>query len=100
MSTSLGTKIREIRDCEGLTREEFASLTGIPAGTQKGYEMGRRESIGSEILMKITQHPRFEKYSLWLMTDKTSEAAGQISPILSPDGQDGISNRQKDQKAG
>ncbi|HHQ6595610.1 helix-turn-helix transcriptional regulator [Serratia fonticola] len=100
MSTTLGKKIREVRDSEGLTREEFASLTGIPAGTQKHYEMGRRESIGSEILMKITQHPRFEKYALWLMTGKTSEAAGQISPILSPDGQGGISNRQNGQKVG
>ncbi|WP_336797933.1 helix-turn-helix domain-containing protein [Erwinia aphidicola] len=100
MSTTLGKKIREVRDSEGLSREEFAALTGIPAGTQKHYEMGRRESIGSEILMKITQHPRFQKYALWLMTDTTSEAAGQVSPALSPDGQKSISNDLKDQKAG
>lgn len=100
MSTSLGKKIREVRDCEGLTREEFSSLTGVAAATLKQYESGRRESISSEILLKITQHPRFQKYALWLMTDMTSEAAGQISPVLSPDGQDDTLNRQKGQKAG
>jgi hypothetical protein len=40
------------------------------------------ESIGSDILLKITQHPRFAKYTLWLMTDKTAPEAGQIAPAL------------------
>lgn len=100
MSTSLGQKIREVRECEGLTREEFASLTGVAAATLKQYENGRRESIGSEILLKITQHERFQKYTLWLMTGNSSEAAGQISPPLSPDGQNSTSNSQKGRKVG
>ncbi|WP_338511354.1 helix-turn-helix transcriptional regulator [Erwinia aphidicola] len=100
MSTSLGKKIRELRDSEGLTREEFSNLTGVAAATLKQYESGRRESISSEILLKITQHPRFQKYALWLMTDTTSEAAGQVSPALSPDGQNSTSNSQKGQKVG
>ncbi|MBM7341656.1 helix-turn-helix domain-containing protein [Pantoea coffeiphila] len=100
MSTSLGKKIREIRDCEGLTREEFSALTGVAAATLKQYESGRRENISSEILLKITQHAQFQKYTLWLMTDQTSEAAGQIAPALSPDGQNITSNPQKGQKAG
>ncbi|WP_183130072.1 helix-turn-helix domain-containing protein [Serratia plymuthica] len=97
---SVGKKIRDLREAEGLTRLQFAELTGIPEGTQKYYETGRRESIGSDVIMKITQHPRFEKYTLWLMTGKTSEVAGQISPALSPDGQDSTSNRQSGQKVG
>lgn len=32
--------------------------------------------------MKLTQHPLFEKYTLWLMTDKTAPQAGQIAPAL------------------
>jgi hypothetical protein len=40
------------------------------------------ESIGSDILLKITQHSRFAKYTLWLMTDKTAPQAGQIAPAL------------------
>lgn len=100
MSTNIGKKIRAVRDAEGLTRIQFFELTGIPAGTQKYYETGRVESIGSDILLKITQHPRFEKYMMWLMSDKTAEAAGQISPALSPDGQNAISNNQSGQKVG
>ncbi|MDQ9126903.1 helix-turn-helix transcriptional regulator [Serratia fonticola] len=99
MSTSLGKKIRDIREAEGLSRSQFTELTGVPEGAQKFYETDRR-ALGSDTLLKITQHPRFEKYALWLMTDKTSEAAGQISPVLSPDGQDGISNHQNGKKAG
>jgi transcriptional regulator with XRE-family HTH domain len=68
---------------KGLTRQQFFELTGIPAGTQKYYETGRVESIGSDILLKITQHSRFAKYTLWLMTDKTAPQAGQIAPALS-----------------
>ncbi|AGN83693.1 MULTISPECIES: helix-turn-helix domain-containing protein [Enterobacteriaceae] len=86
-STAIGQKIRAIRDAEGLSRTQFFELTGIPSGTQKHYEMGRREGVGSEILLKITQHPRFAKYTLWLMTDTTIPEAGQIEPVLSPDGQ-------------
>lgn len=99
MSTSLGKKIRDVRESEGLSRAQFAELTGIAEGAQKFYETDRR-ALGSEMLLKITQHPRFEKYTLWLMTGKTSEAVGQVSPALSPDGQDNISNHQSGQKAG
>ena len=100
MSMSIGEKIRAVREAEGLTRVQFFELTGIPSGTQKYYETGRVESIGSDILLKITQHPRLEKYMMWLMSDKTSEAAGQISPALSPDGQNDISSPQSNQKVG
>lgn len=100
LSNDVGKKIRAIRDSEGLTRQQFFELTTIPVVTQKFYETGRREGVGSEVLMKITQHPRFEKYTLWLMTDKTLEAVGQISPVLSPSGQDVTPNFQKDHKAG
>lgn len=100
MSMSIGEKIRAVREAEGLTRIQFFELTGIPSGTQKYYETGRVESIGSDILLKITQHPRFEKYMMWLMSGKTLEGAGQISPALSPDGQNSISNHQNGQKVG
>lgn len=85
-SSGMGEKIRVIRDAEGLTRQQFFELTGIPAGTQKYYETGRVESIGSDILLKITQHPHFAKYTLWLMTGNTAPEAGQVAPALSLDG--------------
>ncbi|EKZ3213529.1 helix-turn-helix domain-containing protein [Salmonella enterica] len=102
MSTHIGKKIREIRDSEGLSRAEFAELTGIPAPTQKNYETERRDSVGSDILMKITNHPRFKKYTMWLMSedDEAYSEAEQISPALSPSGQNSTSSRQKRKKAG
>ena len=99
MSTSLGKKIRDMREAEGLSRSQFAEITGVPEGAQKFYETERR-ALGSDTLLKITQNPRFEKYTLWLMTGKSSEAAGQISPALSPDGQNDISSPQSNQKVG
>ncbi len=72
--------MRLLREHESLTREEFADLTGIPAGSIKRYETGRISSIGSDTLLKITQNERFKKYTLWLMTGESSPEVGQISP--------------------
>lgn len=96
---TLSEKVKAIRQAEGLSQPAFCELTGLSISTLNKYEMGKFEPGGSA-LIKITQHPRFTKYTLWLMTDQTSEAAGQISPTLSPDGQEGISSPPKDQKVG
>lgn len=100
MSTSIGLKIRELREAEGLTRKEFAELTGVLETVQKSYEIGKRSNIGVDTVTKITQHERFKKYTLWLMTGDTHPESGQISPTLSPDGQDSTSNHQSGKKAG
>ncbi|THD47004.1 XRE family transcriptional regulator [Enterobacteriaceae bacterium ML5] len=100
MSNPIGKKIREIREAEGMSRSEFESLTGIPEGTQKLYETGRRTNIGSETLTKITRHERFKKYTMWLMNDDTDEVSGQIAPALSPSGQESTSFRLKGKAAG
>lgn len=97
---TIGKKLREIREAEGLTREELAEITGIPVPTMKRYETGRIANIGSDTLTKYTQHPRFSKYSLWLMTDQIAPESGQISPALSPDGQNNITNHQSGKKVG
>lgn len=90
MSRDVGEKLRLIREAEGLSREEFEQLTGVPAGNLKRYETGRIKSIGSEFLIKVTRHQQFMKYTLWLMTDQTAPESGQISPE---------SNVQSEQKA-
>lgn len=100
MSSDVGEKLRLIREAEGLSRDEFEQLTGVPAGNTKRYETGRTKSIGSEFLIMITQHPRFTKYALWLMTDQIAPESGQISPALSPDGQNKTSSPLNDQKVG
>ena len=97
---SIGKKLREIREAEGLTREELSEITGVPVPTMKRYETGRIAYVGSDTLTKYTQHPRFSKYSLWLMSDLVAPESGQISPALSPDGSNNTSDHQKDQKVG
>ncbi|UAN54241.1 helix-turn-helix transcriptional regulator [Serratia sp. JSRIV002] len=97
---SVGEKIRAIREAESLTREEFGVLLDIPIGTLKRYETNRIGSVGGDVLMKIAQHPQFTKYTMWLMTGNIAPEVDQISPALSPDGQNSISSPQNGQKAG
>ncbi|TLU69571.1 helix-turn-helix transcriptional regulator [Enterobacter sp. MF024] len=97
---TIGKKLREIREAEGLTREELAEITGIPVATMKRYETGRIANIGSDTLTKYTQHPRFMKYSLWLMTDQIAPDSGQVSPTLSPNEHNKTPSSSNDQKAG
>ncbi|HHQ6580428.1 helix-turn-helix transcriptional regulator [Serratia sp. 14-2641] len=97
---SVGEKIRAIRESEGLTRDEFGALLDIPIGTLKRYETNRIGSIGGEVLMKIAQHPRFTKYTMWLMTGGIAPEIGQISPDLSPDGPSNTSDHREGRKVG
>lgn len=83
--STLGEKIRLIREFEQLNRKEFAELLNVSYGTINNYET-KGVTMTENILVKLTNHPRFEKYTLWLMNGKTNEAAGQISPLLSPGG--------------
>ncbi len=46
------------------------------------HEYGARKEVSSGELLKITTHPRFIKYALWLVTDQTAPACGQISPVI------------------
>lgn len=95
-----GEKIRAIREAESLTREQFGALIDVPIGTLRRYETGRIDNIGGEVLIKIVSNERFYKYMSWLMTGKTNEETGQISPSLSHDGLESISTPQKNQGAG
>ncbi|MGF2654934.1 helix-turn-helix transcriptional regulator [Serratia marcescens] len=78
-------KLKAIRKAEGISQSQFCQLIDLPLPTIKKYES---ESYSPSIqnLMKITKHPRFKKYALWLTTDETAPEVGQISPALSLDG--------------
>lgn len=78
----LSEKLLSIRQAEGLTRKQLSEITGVPVPTMKRYETGRIAKIGSDTLIKYTQHPRFQKYTLWLMSDITAPDAGQIAPAM------------------
>ena len=99
MSSELSEKLKLIREAENLSQAKFADLTGISISTIKKYEVGIMEP-GGVTLRKITTHEVFKKYTLWLMSDETNEASGQIAPALSPDGQDSTSSRRGEKKVG
>ncbi|GAB7528522.1 hypothetical protein PS3A_09300 [Pseudomonas sp. 3A(2025)] len=77
----LGQKLKEVRRNERLTQGEICELAGISLPTWKGYEYGKSKSVSSIELLKITMHPRFKKYALWLVTDEIAPESGQISPL-------------------
>lgn len=74
-------KLREIRRAEGLTQVQLCEATGINLSTWKSYELQRRKEVSSLELLKITMHPQFKKYTLWLMCDDTALECGQVSPV-------------------
>lgn len=78
----LGNKLKEVRLTERLTQSEICEISGIKLETWKGYEYGRSKSVSSLELLKVTTHPRFKKYALWLVTDEVAPGCGQISPII------------------
>lgn len=77
----LGKKIKLMRLAEELSGPEFAQLVDISIDAVKSYESERRK-VAEQNLLKITNHPRFQKYALWLMTDQVAPAAGQVSPVM------------------
>lgn len=76
MSTPIHEKIKLIRESERLNRRQFSDLTGLVYGSFCSYEAGDKKH-GIEPIMKILQHPRFIKYTLWFMTDQVSPESGQ-----------------------
>ncbi len=81
-SVTIFEKLRLLIRAEGLSQEEFGRLTGIKFATLQKYLQGKRETMASSELEKITRHPQFTKYTLWLMTDTTAPEIGQISPEI------------------
>lgn len=101
MSIGYAEKLTQIRKAEGLTQAKLAEITGVSLGSIKNYESGQKE-VGLLIVSKFTNHPRFKKYTMWLMSNEgeTCPEAGQVSPTLSHDGSDSTSSRRNAKKAG
>lgn len=76
---NIAQKLRAIRQSEGLTQAKFSEISGIALGTLKNYEGGHQDP-GIQVVLQVTNAPQFQKYTLWLMTDKTAPEAGQIAP--------------------
>ncbi|MEX6370123.1 helix-turn-helix domain-containing protein [Providencia huaxiensis] len=99
MSRDYGQKLREIRQQEGLTQKAMSELTGITISAIKGYET-QGVKVGISIIERVLEVEEFQKYMMWLMTDKTNEALGQICPSLSPDGQEKEISSHSERKTG
>ena len=99
MSTPVFEKIKLIRESERLNKKQFSELTGIAYSSLGGYEAADKKP-GVEQIMKILQHPRFMKYTLWFMTDQVAPESGQIAPALAHFGQDITTSQSSDQKTG
>lgn len=97
--SSHAEKLKQIRKAEGLTQARFADAVGIALSTVKNYERGDKV-VGLSIIDKVANNHALKKYTLWLMTGDTNPEAGQISPALSPDGQDNTFSCQNGEKAG
>jgi transcriptional regulator with XRE-family HTH domain len=81
LSIDYAEKLRAIRKAEKLTQKQFSELTGLSSGTVRNYETGVTQAR-AEVMERVLQVDLFEKYTLWLIHDKTVPAAGQIAPSL------------------
>lgn len=85
MSRDYAKKLKAIRNAEKLTQAQFSEVTGVSVGTIGNYESGYKPAR-IEVVERVINVERFEKYTMWILHDKTFPQAGQISPALSLDG--------------
>ena len=66
-------KLKFIRKKERLTQAEFAELADLPIRAVKSWE-SEGQIMGADKLLKITNHPRFKKYTQILLNDDYADA--------------------------
>ncbi|EAO8179432.1 XRE family transcriptional regulator [Salmonella enterica] len=85
MSRDYAKKLKAIRNAEKLTQAQFSDVTGVSVGTIGNYESGYKPAR-IEVVERVINVERFEKYTMWILHDKTIPNSGQIAPALSLDG--------------
>ena len=70
---SLSDKFKLLRKAEGLSQRAFCEIVDVPASTLANLEKGRNKSISVDFLAQVVKHPRFSKYSIWLLVDELTE---------------------------
>ena len=66
-------KLKFIRKKERLTQLEFSELVDLPLRAIKSWE-SEGQIMGADKLLKITNHPRFKKYTQILINDDYADA--------------------------
>ena len=96
MNLPISERLKLMRESERITsRNEAAEIIGIPHNALWRYETGESIPKG-DVMMKILNTPRFEKYALWFIAPES----GQIAPALAHFGQDETTSQPSDQKIG
>lgn len=73
-----------IMKAEKIQGHDFADLCEVPPILINKLYRRVINVLPDHDVLKITHHPRFNKYTLWLMIGKTAPASGQIDPALFP----------------
>lgn len=96
----IGKKIKAVIKEERYSQREFAEMVGLPMRSLENYIAEINDPTYS-VLMKIVNHEKFKKYTLWLMTGDVNPDAGQVCPAFSTQEKCGITSGEEDfQKKG
>lgn len=81
---NLRNRLILIIKAENLTINNFSKICKIPLKTMFKLKNRIIDTLPDNELIKITNNPRFNKYTLWMMLNKTATSSGQIDPALFP----------------
>jgi transcriptional regulator with XRE-family HTH domain len=70
---SIGDKFKLLREKEGLSQRAFCTIVDMSPSTLANIESGRNKSVSVDVLAQVVKHPRFSKYSIWLLVDELTE---------------------------
>ncbi len=79
VSIYLGQRIRAIRECLGMGRQEFSDKCRIKKKSLENIEMGRQRAHEELITAVADNWPHF---AYWLVTGLTQPEAGHVSPEI------------------
>ncbi|WP_023604644.1 helix-turn-helix domain-containing protein [Aliivibrio logei] len=77
-----GKRLKSVIKEERFTQKEFAAEMDIPLRTIEEYVASRSKPSG-DLFMKLSNHEKFRKYTMWLLSGTVEPGAGQVCPAFS-----------------
>ena len=77
--SSIGIRIREVRESTGLGRTLWAREVGINEKTLKKIEL-EEQRARDDVIEAVAKH--YPQYAYWLVTGMTQPEAGNIAPAI------------------
>ncbi len=97
---SFSKRLKSIIKEERFTQAKFADDMGVSRSAIEKYLSGENQPSAG-LLMNISGHPIFRKYTIWLLSGTADPVAGQICPAFSTQEKCGITSGEDDsQKKG